>query len=182
MQQLERFQPRTHRFFRIMVPWYVSKISSHIFPIFPCLFLESHSLLYSSSYLSSSMETAHQLHHHHHHHRQRSWCPAQEAALVPCIEPTFPNSSSDKILTKESFELRFRYNNFRLGYNTLNKRYFVASKSGFARRLERRSNEVGTHLFSDPSFPRFCVVLPWVAPRQSVVASRARSRGPGRRA
>ena len=94
MQQLERFQPRTHRFFRIMVPWYVSKISSHIFPIFPCLLLESHSLLYSSSYLSSSMETAHQLHHHHHHHHQRSWCPAQEAALVPCIEPTFPNSSS----------------------------------------------------------------------------------------
>ena len=62
MQQLERFQPRTHRFFRIMVPWYVSKNSSHIFPIFPCLLLESHSLLYSSSYLSSSMETAHQLH------------------------------------------------------------------------------------------------------------------------
>ena len=78
-----------------------------IFPIFPCLLLESHSLLYSSSYLSSSMETAHQLHHHHHHQR-RSWCPAQEAALVPCIEPTFPNSSSDKILTKESFELSFR--------------------------------------------------------------------------
>ena len=69
-----------------------------IFPIFPCLLLESHSLLYSSSYLSSSMETVHQLHHHHHHHRQRSWCPAQGAALVPCIEPTFPNSSSDKIL------------------------------------------------------------------------------------
>ena len=110
-QQLERFQPRTHRFFRIMVPWYVSKISSHIFPIFPCLLLESHSLLYSSSYLSSSMETAHQLHHHHHHHRQRSWCPAQGAALVPCIEPTFPNSSSDKIIMKESFELSFR-----LGY------------------------------------------------------------------
>ena len=102
MQQLERFQPRTHRFFRIMVPWYVSKNSSHIFPIFPCLLLESHSLLYSSSYLSSSMETAHQLHHHHHHHhRQRSWCPAQEAALVPCIEPTFPNSSSDEIIMKE---------------------------------------------------------------------------------
>ena len=76
-----------------------------IFPIFPCLLLESHSLLYSSSYLSSSMETVHQLHHHHHHHRQRSWCPAQGAALVPCIEPTFPNSSSDKILTKESFNL-----------------------------------------------------------------------------
>ena len=72
-----------------------------IFPIFPCLLLESHSLLYSSSYLSSSMETAHQLHHHHHQRRRRSWCPAQGAALVPCIEPTFPNSSSDKILTKE---------------------------------------------------------------------------------
>ena len=113
MQQLERFQPRTHRFFRIMVPWYVSKISSHIFPIFPCLLLESHSLLYSSSYLSSSMETAHQLHHHH-HHRQRSWCPAKGAALVPCIEPTFPNSSSDKILTKESFELSFRYFSLRV--------------------------------------------------------------------
>ena len=74
-----------------------------IFPIFPCLLLESHSLLYSSSYLSSSMETAHQLHHHH-HHRQRSWCPAQGAALVPCIEPTFPNSSSEKILTKTKVE------------------------------------------------------------------------------
>ena len=84
-----------------------------IFPIFPCLLLESHSLLYSSSYLSSSMETAHQLHHHH-HHRQRSWCPAQGAALVPCIEPTFPNSSSDKILTKESFELSFRYFSLRV--------------------------------------------------------------------
>ena len=96
-----------------------------IFPIFPCLLLESHSLLYSSSYLSSSMETAHQLHHHHH---QRSWCPAQGAALVPCIEPTFPNSSSDKILTKESFELSFRYNNFRLGYNTLNKRKIFFSE------------------------------------------------------
>ena len=36
MQQLERFQPRTHRFFRIMVPWYVSKISSN-FSNFPLL-------------------------------------------------------------------------------------------------------------------------------------------------
>ena len=128
MQQLERFQPRTHRFFRIMVPWYVSKISSHIFPIFPCLLLESHSLLYSSSYLSSSMETAHQLHHHHHHHHQRSWCPAQGAALVPCIEPTFPNSSSDKILTKESFELSFDYN-FRLGHNTLNSYFYTCRRT-----------------------------------------------------
>ena len=124
MQQLERFQPRTHRFFRIMVPWYVSKISSHIFPIFPCLLLESHSLLYSSSYLSSSMETAHQLHHHHHHHRQRSWCPAQGAALVPCIEPTFPNSSSDKIIMKErESRCSFFFSCMYLGlqYNRANK-------------------------------------------------------------
>jgi hypothetical protein len=138
MQQLERFQPRTHRFFRIMVPWYVSKISSHIFPIFPCLLLESHSLLYSSSYLSSSMETAHQLHHHHHHHRQRSWCPAQEAALVPCIEPTFPNSSSDKIIMKESFELSFRlgyklYKNCKMG--TKRKRFWITVSYVYARAL-----------------------------------------------
>ena len=94
-----------------------------IFPIFPCLLLESHSLLYSSSYLSSSMETAHQLHHHHHHH-QRSWCPAQEAALVPCIEPTFPNSSSDKIIMKErESRCSFFFSCMYLGlqYNRANK-------------------------------------------------------------
>ena len=44
---------------------------------------------------------------------------AQEAALVPCIEPTFPNSVRTKQRESRCY---FSIFNFCLGYNTLNTR------------------------------------------------------------